>query len=214
MRCTWMGGAVLAALMMTAGGCGSKQDDSALLREEATNLRAQLEQRNNALSAAEADRRTLAMQLAELRRQLEDANARAADVGRTTGFEGIENVQSVYGDGEITLIIESDVLFDSGQATLKQSSQRSLSQVASVLNSQYPGNGIRITGHTDTDPIQKSGWKSNFHLGAERAYAVMEYLRQRGVEVNRMHIASFGPNRPMGTKQASRRVEIAVLLNE
>lgn len=205
----------LLTAVVLAGGCSSsKLDDAALLREESSNLRVQLADRNDALEAANADRRELAMQNEEFRRQLDEANTRLGDLsGRTTGFEGISGVTSNYGNGEVTVSISSDVLFDSGKATLKAAAKRSLSQVASVLKSQYPGKDVRIAGYTDTDPIKKSGWTSNFHLGSERAYAVMEHLRENGVKTKRMHIASFGPNRALATKAASRRVEITVLLN-
>jgi len=205
-----LGLATLAAVMLAAGGCNKNKDDQALLREESANLRAQLEDRNAALAAAENDRRELAMQNAELRRQLD---AGAGSTGQTTGFEGIAGVSSEYDNGEVTVTIASDVLFDSGRATLKEAAKRSLEQVASVLKSQYGDKEIRISGHTDTDPIARSGWKSNYHLGAERAYAVMEFLRTKGVNLDIMHIASFGPSRPAGSKAASRRVEIAVLMN-
>jgi len=198
-----------------AGGCaGTGQDDEALLREETENLRAQLADRNEALEAANTDRRELAMQNAELRRQLEDVNARLGELSeQQTGFEGIEGVTSEFRNGEVTVTIASDILFDSGKATLKSSAKSSLAQVASILNSQYGGNEVRIAGHTDTDPIRKSGWKSNHHLGFERAYSVRDYLKANGVSPDRMHIASFGPTDPQATKAASRRVEIVVLMN-
>lgn len=201
----------LLAVLFLAGGCSNKSNESALLAEESASLRAQLADRNAALEAADTDRRDLALQNAELRRQLDEAAA--GSMGATTGFEGIEGVTSEYANGEVTVSIASDVLFDSGRTTLKTNAKRSLEQVASVLNSQYGGNSIRIAGHTDTDPIQKSGWKSNYHLGAERAYAVMEFLQAHSVSAGRMHIASYGPNAPMSTKEASRRVEIIVLMN-
>jgi flagellar motor protein MotB len=203
----------LAAAVVLAGGCSSKaKSESALLAEEAGNLRAQLADRNAALEAADTDRRDLALQNAELRRQLDEAAA--GSMGATTGFEGIEGVSSNYANGEVTVTIASDVLFDSGRATLKTNAKQSLQQVASVLKSQYGGNTIRIAGHTDTDPIQKSGWKSNYHLGAERAYSVMEFLQGQGVATDLMHIASYGPSQPAGSKAQSRRVEIAVLMNQ
>ena len=210
-------GLALGAMVMVAGGCNSTKkagNDGELLREESANLRTQLADRNEALEAANADRRDLAMQNAELRRQLEEANSMAGDLaGRTTGFEGIPDVTSEYGNGEITVSIASDVLFDSGKVDLKNAAKQSLTQVASVLNSQYAGMNVRVAGHTDTDPIKKSGWKTNYHLGSERAYAVMDYLTKQGIAADRMHIASYGPNSPLATKKASRRVEIVVLTN-
>ena len=65
--------------------------------------------------------------------------------------------------------------------------------------------------HTDTDPIKKSGHKSNHHLGFERAYAVMKYLVSRGVPESSIEVCSYGPNDPKSSKSTSRRVEISVV---
>jgi flagellar motor protein MotB len=205
---------VAAAGVLALAGCGSKlKDENAALADEARMLRAQLADRNEALDAANADRRELELENADLRRQV-DESMRTARTPTTTGFEGIPGVDVQFGAGEITVSIASDVLFDSGKATLKSSAKQSLDQVASVLKSQYSGRAVRIAGHTDSDPIKKSGWKSNYHLGAERAFTVMDFLKSKGVEEGRMYIASFGPNRPAGSKAQSRRVEIAVVTTD
>ena len=68
---------------------------------------------------------------------------------------------------------------------------------------------IIINGHTDSDPIRKSGFKSNHHLGFERGWAVYEYLVNRGESQSRLS-SSYGPNSPLDSKKESRRVEIVV----
>ncbi len=209
-------GLLAAALLMT--GCNnSLKDENALLMEENDGLRQQLSERRNALDSAERVARQNEAEAVRLRRELEEARraerAAAEAQPQRTGFEGIAGVSGSVGAGEITATVESDVLFDSGQATVKAAAQRSLNQVASVLNSEHSGRTIRVVGHTDSDPIRRSGHKSNYHLGFERAYAVREYLISRGVSANRIHLASFGPDKPRGTKAQSRRVEIVVVLD-
>lgn len=195
---------------MTMAGCSNRlKDENAMLTEEVGVLRNQLVDRNAALESCNQELRSRDQQLAQLRREMQEQQAAAP----RTGFEGIEGVSGVVGAGEITALVDSDLLFDSGRSTLKASAKRSLDAVASVLNSSYAGKRIRIAGHTDTDPIRKSGYKSNYHLGFERAYAVREYLASKGVSPNRMHIASYGPDVPKGNKAQSRRVEIVVLVN-
>ena len=130
-----------------------------------------------------------------------------------TGFENIPGVTGSASAGEVTASVESDLLFDSGKATLKSNAKKSLDQVASVLNSTYGSATIRVAGHTDSDPIRKSGHKSNYHLGFERAFAVRDYLISKGVSSNRVSLASYGPDIPKGSKPQSRRVEIVVVLN-
>src|SRR5437773_2014211 len=86
--------------------------------------------------------------------------------------------------------------------------------IATRLKTQYTGKNIRVEGFTDTDPIHKSGFKSNYHLGFERAFAVRQYLSSKGIDEKRMSLASYGPNAPKPTKPQSRRVEVVVLVNQ
>jgi len=207
----------LVVLAMSAVGCQNKiKEENALLNEEVQDLRGTLEQRNAALDAANRELRSLEQDNTRLRRQLDDARAEAKSQppAMRTGFENIPGVTGSSQPGQVTATVESDILFDSGKASLKSQAKQSLNAVASVLNSQYSGRPIRIEGHTDTDPIRKSGFKSNYHLGFARAYAVFEHLQTRGIDRNRMHVASFGPHKPKSTKAKSRRVEIIVLLND
>jgi chemotaxis protein MotB len=195
---------VSAALL---GGCNNKlKSENDLLAQENESLRGQLNDRNMALESANQELREKSMQLSEAR----ERGPGTSD--GLSGFQGIDGVTGSVGAGEVTASVEGDFLFDSGRATLKTTAKRSLDSVAGVLNSSYAGQSIRIEGHTDADPIKKSGHKSNYHLGFERAYAVREYLISKGVSPNRIYLASFGPDQPKTNKQQSRRVEITVLL--
>lgn len=204
---------LLAAAALMVGGCKSSlKDENAALLQENQDLRVQLDDRNIALDEANRELRDRTLEVSELRREMTGIQTQPASTG-ATGFENIAGVQGTFGAGEVTASIESDVLFDSGKATLKTAAKRALDQVISVLNTSYAGRPVRVGGHTDTDPIKKSGYKSNYHLGFERAYAVRDYLASRGIDANRLYLASYGPDRPRGSKPASRRVEIAVILN-
>ena len=79
-----------------------------------------------------------------------------------------------------------------------------------MLKTRYNGRPVQVIGHTDTDPIRKSGYKSNYHLGFERGYSVRDYLISRGVDSDMVSISSFGPDASLDTKSRSRRVEIVV----
>ena len=216
-------GFVLAATVMLNVGCKNNkaQDEAALLNEEVLNVRAELAERNRALEASRDELRDRDIELAQLRserddlqRQLGDAESNARSSGGfQTGFENISGVSGEFSPGEVTAVVESDVLFASGKAALRSQAKSSLNAVANVLNSTYGGNSIRIVGHTDSDPIKKSGHKSNYHLGFERAYAVRQYLVSRGVSADRITVASRGPDEPQGSKSQSRRVEIVVQLD-
>jgi chemotaxis protein MotB len=216
MRRTWLTGFGLLVVAAMLSGCNNNlKDENALLTEENQSLREQLADRNAALQSAHDELRDQEQHAAELQRELETTRQSSQLTANMPAdpFGNIPGVTGSVGAGEVTATLESDVLFDSGQATLKQAAKRSLDEVARVINNNYRGRPIRVAGHTDTDPIRKSGYKSNYHLGFERAYAVREYLISRGVPSSSIYIASHGPDRAQATKQQSRRVEIVVVVN-
>lgn len=208
----WAGAALLLTTAALSGCNNSIKEQNALLQDEVTALRDQLAQRNDALDSANEDLRQRQLRIAQLERDLRESQQEPEVQPADSGFGGIQGVTGSVSAGEVTATVEGDVLFPSGQTTLRNEAKRSLDQVASVLNGQYAGRPIRIVGHTDTDPIRVSGHKSNYHLGFERAYAVREYLTSRGVSAGRISLASFGPDKPMGSKARSRRVEIVVIM--
>lgn len=199
---------LLAAAAVFLGGCADEQKQRATaLEQENAELRAQNDNLTAALTDSENRR-------SEAERALEGARADKT-LGRNatgdTGFGGLSGVSVSSRAGDLVVDIAGDVLFDSGKATLKSSAKQTLDSIASTLNGRYSSNGIRIAGHTDNDPIKKSGWKTNERLSAERALAVEEYLSSRGVSKNRMYVAAYGPAMPKGSKKDSRRVEIVIL---
>ncbi len=114
------------------------------------------------------------------------------------------------------------ILFDSGLAKLKTKGEVALEKIAKHLKS-HPSAIVRVDGHTDNDPIVKSKhlWESNHHLSAGRALSVLHYLVHKGhIEENRIHIAGYGPNRPIASnknkagKMQNRRVEFLILSPE
>jgi chemotaxis protein MotB len=64
----------------------------------------------------------------------------------------------------------------SGKDIIKPDGKLSLDKVAQVLNRDVPNSQVAVEGHTDTDPIKYSGWKSNWELSSARALAVVHYL--------------------------------------
>ena len=120
---------------------------------------------------------------------------------------------------EGTISIAGDVLFGSGSADLTKRAKEILAKLAPVLqNPDYAGCYFRIDGHTDKQPIKASPFKSNFHLGAMRALAVLEELKKHDIPEEKMFIASYSQYRPAKAYQPNqkdvkenRRVEIAVV---
>jgi len=115
--------------------------------------------------------------------------------------------------GNTVVQLPSDVFFDSGQATLKQSAKESLAKVVSALNrKKYGDKQIIVEGHTDDQPIRVSKWASNQELSVARADAVKQYLVAHGVDQERIRTKGFGSTKPRDTDRAkNRRVEIVVI---
>ncbi len=133
------------------------------------------------------------------------------DPNYVKGIEGVE----VNPKGE--LVIGESVLFNAGEAMLKGASSRQvLDQVIDVLQTKYPNEMIHISGHTDSDPLEKTKklWIHNVNLAYNRAYKVFQYFVDQRVPENRMVIHSYAwidPADPGTTKEAkakNRRVVI------
>lgn len=188
-------------------GCGDDPKQRvALLEQENQELRGRNSQLESQLSEANAQRALLEQERANL-----ESQTNSPSTSGLTGFEGIEGVDSTnLVGGGVKLDVAGDILFDSGRVTLRPEAKRTLDSIANVLKTQYAGRMMRIEGHTDSDPIKKSSWKTNERLGSERALAVEEYLISKGVPNDSMYIASFGPSQPKGSKKDSRRVEILI----
>lgn len=206
---------ILALAITTAGltGCNkvNKGEHDAVLSEN-QELRDRLAQEQAARQEAETRNASLEQENRDLAANLDKARTTpGARTGGATGFEGSGFDSYRTAGGEVVVSALGDVLFDSGKATLKSSARASLDKVASVIKSQYGGKLIRVEGYTDSDPIRKSGWKTNERLSGERAMAVEEYLVSRGISAGQVYFAGFGASRPKGSKKDSRRVEIVIL---
>ena len=128
-------------------------------------------------------------------------------VHQIAGLETTEDVAA----GTTTVHLPSDIFFDSGKATIKDSATGSLDKVVAALQKHYPGKHIEIQGHTDTDPIKLSKWKSNQELSEARAKAVKVYLADHGIPAALIVTKGFGDTKPRGpVKAINRRVEIVV----
>jgi chemotaxis protein MotB len=117
----------------------------------------------------------------------------------------------------LVITVLAEVLFDSGKATLKPNGVTVLEQVGTMLNDKLGQYKVGIEGHTDTDPISKSNWKSNWELSAGRALTVLHALIDNSaVAPERLNILGYGEYTPVASndtkadKQLNRRVEIVV----
>ena len=207
------------ALVAILAGCNDKQKAAqADLLNQNEELTKQLDEGKDKLNAMGEQLARVQQQANDLQSQLEACNQRAgapapaekATVADAKDFQGIDGVEATVQDGDIHLTIANSLLFDSGKTSLKDTSKKSLDKVASTIREKYGTREILVVGYTDSDPIRRSTYTSNYHLGFERAYSVRGYLDHKGVTGSHMGLVSFGPDRPDGSKEKSRRVEVIV----
>jgi|SRR5687768_5964960 len=224
MRMIGMGAvATMALCTLVAPGCKSSMHDQNLslhtqnreLQERNRQLEAERDARPDAsaLSAKDAEIAAANAKVAELQNQLrQPAPAQGGVAATDPGIAGIETSFN-KATGEMTVTLPGDVLFDSGRATLKESSKATLNKVAAAIKKDHPGKKILVDGHTDSDPITKtkSLWKDNLDLSAERARVVGKYLSDQGIEAKLVGTRGMGATAPRGNdKSRNRRVEIIV----
>ena len=118
--------------------------------------------------------------------------------------------------------LDTDILFDSGQAVLKPGAEQLLDQLVRVLKSPAAGDlKIMVAGHTDNQLIAgrdvREKYPNNFHLSTARALAVADRMKRAGLPEQRMAVAGFGASQPIAPnataqdRQKNRRVEILVM---
>lgn len=152
--------------------------------------------------------------LAERERLMNELRTNVGPVETPAGIDGLEYFGNEEGVG---IRVGSDVLFDAGKSTLKPGGEKILQEVAGIVAGKT--NKIAVSGFTDSDPIKRSGWESNFELSGARALAVLNFLKSQGVPAERMHFRGYGEYSlrvgPTGAedKAKSRRAEI-LLLNQ
>jgi chemotaxis protein MotB len=151
--------------------------------------------------------------------QLDKAYAEMEKMPAAADYEDIYRIaQAIPGvDVEAatgTILLSSDILFDSGKAALKQSAKDKLAGLATEIARRGEELGVAVEGHTDSDPIKLSGWDDNWDLSTARARAVLKFLEDQGVAPDRMYIIGRSMYDPMADnatregKAKNRRVEL------
>jgi outer membrane protein OmpA-like peptidoglycan-associated protein len=101
--------------------------------------------------------------------------------------------------------------FDTGQATLQDSSTEQLQNIAAILKA-YPKVKVKIGGYTDNTGNKQA----NLKLAQDRATNVMHGLVQRGVDSSRLAAEGYGEEHAVGDnstfegRQKNRRIALRV----
>ena len=115
-------------------------------------------------------------------------------------------------NGQVRLIMPSNITFATDSAVFQTSFNRVLDSVAKVLK-EYDQTLVQVVGYTDNTVTLAY----NNQLSLKRAQAVATYLQNRGVSASRLSVMGMGPNNPIASnstaagREQNRRVEITLI---
>jgi type VI secretion system protein ImpK len=127
---------------------------------------------------------------------------------------GLVTVQDSVDRSVITIV--GDGLFAPGSGTISTAYQPLLVRISEELN-RVPGL-VKVTGHTDNQPIRSVRFPSNWHLSQERARTVGQTLAARMTNPERVSAEGradsepLAPNDTPANRARNRRVEITLLV--
>jgi outer membrane protein OmpA-like peptidoglycan-associated protein len=165
-------------------------------RAESDRNKVLLESRERAAQNAQADAERARMQAAATQQQLANAQQQLADLQAKQTDRGM-------------VVTLGDVLFDTGQATLKPGADVAIGRLGTYLSAN-PHTKVLIEGHTDS----RGSDDYNQGLSERRAQAVATALQSRGIASDQIQTAGRGKSFPVASndtsagRQQNRRVEI------
>lgn len=118
--------------------------------------------------------------------------------------------------GRLQVRALDQILFGSGSTSIKAEGREVLAKVAAQLK-DLSGHRIRVEGHTDSLPISKPRYPSNWELSGARAAVVVRFLVDQGLDPRQLSAAGFGPYQPIADnatrkgRARNRRIEIVLL---
>src|SRR3989339_1658885 len=112
---------------------------------------------------------------------------------QTNDLSSLVQIQS--NERKVKLVLTEGVLFGSGHADLKDPAKKVLAPIAAELK-KLP-NDILIEGHTDNVPIKGGKYSSNWELSMARAYSVLLFFSEQGIEPRHLAGIGYGENRPL-----------------
>lgn len=118
------------------------------------------------------------------------------------------------------VILQGEVLFDTGSDQLTPSGRAAVARLAQPLAEVLTGEAtqmVLIGGHTDDVPIHNGRFGSNWELSTARAVAVARVLAASGMQPSQVVAAGFGsnhprvPNRDEESRRQNRRIEVLLV---
>jgi outer membrane protein OmpA-like peptidoglycan-associated protein len=193
---------------------GQAEEKARAAEEERQRVLLQAREQEAAKARAQAD---AARQQAEVEKQRADAERQQAQIAAENAQREaaelaaqLRDLQARQTDRGLVLTL-GDVLFDSGQATLKPGAASTIDRLAAFLG-RAPDRSVAIEGHTDSVGTESY----NLSLSENRASAVKAALVAKGIPADRVITVGKGEGQPVASndnsagRQQNRRVEIIV----
>ena len=231
----------LAPLLLLTAGIGGTavfgvltytraQDELGLAKSALDDERKKREEIEGRLSGAKEATGDVVDQVAQLKKDLADAQAlakkRAKEVVKTSKkASDLEkklrgSIQKSEGDikadgDRVTVNLVDKFLFKSGKSDLTPRGKRVIKKLGAVLK-KAKDKQIFVQGHTDDVPIPKSNknFSSNWELSAARAITVVQYLQDEvKISGKLLGAVAFSKYRPIDKRKRAknRRIEIVLL---
>jgi len=176
---------------------------------------AYLSQRYSAIARAHTEKalneeRAAKLELERQRLQLALREAKLLSVQQQGKWleEQIASLTTTQTDRGLVMTL-GDVLFDTGEAELKNSANRTVLKIVQFLQLN-PKRVVRIEGYTDST----GGEQENLKLSRDRAQAVADVLVDLGIDEKRIQVEGYGDQYPVEANASergraqNRRVEI------
>jgi outer membrane protein OmpA-like peptidoglycan-associated protein len=166
--------------------------------------------RQKVVSQAREQEAVAAKQQADADKQRAQLSAEDAQRNAASLEAQLRDLQAKQTDRGLVLTL-GDVLFDSGQATLKPGAASTIDRLAAFLT-QSPERSVAIEGHTDS----MGSDSFNLSLSENRANSVKAALVAKGIQAQRIVAVGKGEGVPVASndnsagRQQNRRVEIIV----
>lgn len=201
----------IASERIQAGQAEEKTEAAEAQRQKVT-LQAREQEADAARAQAEVAKQQAqaARQDADAQRQQAQMAAEAAQREAAELSAQLRDLQAKQTDRGLVLTL-GDVLFDTGQATLKPGAESTMERLSTFLE-KSPDRSVTIEGHTDSTGSDAF----NQSLSESRANAVKASLVGKGVPAQRIvavgkgEVVPVASNDSAGGRQQNRRVEIII----
>ena len=194
--------------------------EASLLAQERSTLKSRVSDLEHMLGELRTESAELEARVQEKEAQLAELEATQDELVTELEQEiasGQIQVQRLRGQLRVDMVDE--ILFDSGEATLKPEGQAVLTKVAAVLANA--NRIIQVQGHTDNVPIRgrlAERFPTNWELSATRAVNVVRFLQDdAGLDPETLSATGLSEYRPRETneteqgRQKNRRIEILLV---